>query len=212
METGRFLISPQMAVRHREKRSSYIWVGMIQVLPGITTRSTGQRREPASESFCGHRRVLVHILGPVVKPYTSESSKAEVSITQHARTHPGCLLSLLPALMFWLFWLLTSLGEMIKQDSFVFLDWMLIPQSKKSEQGVGCTVHIIRVTRAGQYLPEVIATRHAGTQACSHEWPGVRNRSRQKHLRLKTNQNIYRYLQTPVSSTPAAITNADSMR
>ena len=127
METEWFLISLQMAVRHTEKRNSYIQLGIIQVLPGITTRRMGQRREPASESFCGHRRVLLHILGPMVKPYTPESSKAEVGITQHTQTQPGCLLSLLPALMFWLLWLLTSLGELIKQDSFVFLDWMLIP-------------------------------------------------------------------------------------
>ena len=116
METESFLISPEMAVRHRENKSSYIWVSITEVLPSITTRSMGQRREPANESFCGCRRALLHTLGPMVKPYASESSKAEVGVTQLTRIQLGCLLSMLTALMFWLFSLLTSLGEMIKQD------------------------------------------------------------------------------------------------
>lgn len=127
MEREWFLISPQMAVRRREKRNGYIPVGVIQVLPGIITPSTGQRSEPASESFCRQSRVMLHMVGPVVTPYTSESSEAEVGIMQHARTQPGCLLSLLPAFTSWLFWLLTSLSELIKQDSFVSLDRMVIP-------------------------------------------------------------------------------------
>lgn len=43
METERFLISPQMAMRRREKRNTYIRVGIIQALPAIITWSMGQK-------------------------------------------------------------------------------------------------------------------------------------------------------------------------
>lgn len=106
--------------------------------------------------------------------------------------------------------LATRLLGWIDKTRFICFSWL--DANPLQWEGLGCSMHVIQVTQAGRYLPEAIATRHAGTQACSHEWPEARNRGRQEHLRWKTNQNIYRYLQTPASRTPTAVTNADSMR
>lgn len=70
METERFLISPQMAMRHREKRNSYIRVGIIQALPAIITWSTGQKGSQQVHLSVG-TGALWHILGPTVKSYAS---------------------------------------------------------------------------------------------------------------------------------------------
>lgn len=147
METERFLISLQINVRHRKKRNSYVQVDIAQILPGITTRTFSM----GSAEGWGRGPATVFLWVPEGQT-THTGTQGEPTNILHQQVRGGhhtthlnpdkLLLSPPPAPRLCLFWLLPSLSEFLKQGSFVFLHWMLIPLSRSSEEGGGCSMHI----------------------------------------------------------------------